>query len=151
MNDKPTNSSSKNLSGRTVAIILSTVWITLIVICLYVGAWPMAVGFLITLLFIPIIYYFSNLFGLILVGIPFLLLGGLLDFILPKRFKDFAKNKKLQPIILILPFLGLYGLLLIIFRDFVAVTAMSLALGLIFGLPALANWLLSRRKNKKPG
>jgi len=100
-------------------------------------------------LFIPVIYYFSSLFGLILVEIPFLLLGRLLDFILPKSFKDFAKNKKLQPIILILPFLGLYGILLITFRDFIAVTAVLLGLGLFLGLSALANWLLSRSKGKK--
>jgi hypothetical protein len=150
MNDKPTNSSPKNLSGRTVAIILSTVWITLMTICLCVGAWPMALGFLIAPLFIPVIYYFSSLLGLMFFGIPFLLLGRFLDFILPKRFKDSAKSKKLYPIVLILPFLGLFGILLIIFRDFVAVTAVLLALGLIFGLPAFAKWLLDRRKSKKP-
>src|ERR1700690_3859267 len=105
MNDKPTNSSPKNLSGRTVAIILSTVWITLMIICLCVGAWPMALGCLIVPLFIPVIYFFSRWLGLILVGIPFILLGRFLDFVLPKRVKDFAKNKKLHPIVLILPFL----------------------------------------------
>ena len=92
MNDKPTNSSPKNLSGRTVGIILLTVWVALMAICLCEGAWPLALGFLIAPLFIPIVHYFSRWLGLILVGIPFLLLGRALSFVLPKSFKDFAKN-----------------------------------------------------------
>ena len=154
MNEKPANSSPKNLSGRTVIIVLSAVGLILSAICFAVGAWPLAIGFL----FLPVSFliaaffaaFFFNLLGLIFVGIPFLLIGRLCDRIFPKRFKDFAKSKKLQPIILILPFLGLYGILLIIFRDFVAVTAVLLTFGFIFGLPAFAKWLLDRRKSKKP-
>ena len=154
MNEKPTNTSPKNLSGRTVAIISSTVGAILIITCLAAGAWQLAVGFLIAFLIfsiiVPVVYYFSSLLSMILIGIPFILLGRLCSRVLPKRFKDFAAIQKPHQIVFIFPLLGLYGILLIIFRDFVAVTGVLLVLGLIFGLPALASWLISRRKSKKP-
>jgi hypothetical protein len=152
MNDKPTNSSPKNLSGRTVAIIFSAVGAILIIVCLAEGAWQLAVGFLIAFLILPILlpifYFFSNFLGLILIGIPVILIGRLCGRVLPERFKNFAVSQKLYPIVFIFPFLGLYGIMLIIFRDFVAVTAVLLTLGIIFGLPALVKWLWSRRKGK---
>jgi len=150
MNEKPTNSSSKDLSGRTVAIIFSAVGAIFIIVCLAVGAWPVAVGGLITILLFPVAIFFCNYLGWVFVGIPILLLGRLCSRILPNSFVAFAANQKLHPVALMLPFLGLFGILLFIFKDFVAVVGVLMTLGLLFGLPALANWFFSRRKNKRP-
>ncbi len=150
MNEQPTNSSTKDLSGRTVIIILSAVGVILSAICFAVGAWPLAIGFLLLPVFFFIVAFFSNLLGWILVGIPLLLFSRLCSRILPERFKNFAANKQSHPIVLIFPFLGLFGILLIVFRDFFAVTAVLLTFGFIFGLPAFVKWLLDRRKSKKP-
>jgi uncharacterized membrane protein len=60
MNEKPTNSSPKNLSGRAVLIILSIFGLILTAICFVVGAWPLAIGFLLLPIFFIV---YSFLFG----------------------------------------------------------------------------------------
>jgi hypothetical protein len=145
MNEKPTNSSPKDLSGRTVAIIFSIVGAVLIITCLAVGAWPLAVGCLIAPLLLLIFVSLSNFLGRIFIGIPLLLLGR----ILPNKFTVFATTKKLHPIIVILIFLGLFGILLIVFRSLIGVIGGLAVVGFLLGLPWLADWS-RRRKSKKP-
>jgi len=149
MNEQPTNSSPKDLSRRTVIIILSAVGVILSVICFAVGAWPLAIGFLFLPVFFFIAAFFSNLLGLIFVGIPFLLLGRLCSRILPKGFVAFATTQKLHPIAVILIFLGLFGILLIVFRSLIGVVGGLAVVGFLWGLPWLANWS-RRRKTEKP-
>jgi hypothetical protein len=142
------NSSSGNLSTRTAVVILSTVWMALMIICLCVGAWPMAIGFLIAPLFIPIIFYVCNLFGLLIFGVPFIFLGKLFNRFLPKKFITFATTRRLHPIVVILIFIGLFLTLLIIFRSLIGVIGGLCVVGFLWGLPMLADWS-RRRKNKK--
>ena len=150
MNEEPANSSPKNLSGRTVIIILSAVGFILSAICFAVGAKPLAIGFLFLPVFFFIAAFFSNLLGLIFVGIPLHLFGRLCGHILPKRYVCFATTQNLHPFAVVVIFLGLFGILLIIFRSLIGVIGGLAAVGILLGLPALANWLFTRKKCKEP-
>ena len=78
MKGKQTDQSPGHLSNRTVAIVFSLVAIIFITVCLSVGAWPLAVGALIAIPLLPVMFYLLNLLGGVIFGPPIFLLFRLL-------------------------------------------------------------------------
>jgi MFS family permease len=133
-----------HLKPKTVLIILGFVALAFIVVCVSAGAWPLAVGMLIGIPLVPLVFSLLNLAG----AAVFALIGAILRRILPLRFRAFATERTLHPSVVVLIFAALLGVLLLVFRSVVGVIGGLSVVAVLVGLPWLAEWSRQRKLKK---
>jgi hypothetical protein len=133
-----------HLKPKTVLIVFGFVALAFIVVCVCAGAWPLAVGALIAIPLVPLLFLLVNLAG----AAVFALIGAILSRILPARFRVFATERALHPSVAVLIFAALLGVLLLIFRSVAGVIGGLSVVGVLVGLPWLAEWSRQRKLRK---
>jgi hypothetical protein len=133
-----------HLKPKTVLIIFGCVALAFTAVCVGVGAWPLAVGMLIGIPLVPLVFWLLNRVALLVFGFIALVLSR----ILPLRFRVFATQRKLHPAIVVLIFAALIGVLLLIFRSVIGVIGGLCVVGVLLGLPWLAEWSRQRKLKK---
>jgi hypothetical protein len=99
------------------------------------------------LIAIPLVPLVMWLLGLVGAAV-FALIGTVLCRILPTRFRAFSTQRDLHPAVVVLFFATLIAVLLLVFRDIVGVMGGLSVVGVLVGLPWIAEWSRQRKLKK---
>lgn len=133
-----------HLKPKTVLIVFGIVALAFIGVCASVGAWPLAIGALIAIPLVPLVMWLLGLVG----AAVFALVGTVLCRVLPARFRAFSTQRDLHPAVVVLIFASFIGVLLLVFRDVVGVMGGLSVVGVLVGLPWIAEWSRQRKLKK---
>jgi predicted ABC-type exoprotein transport system permease subunit len=136
-----------HLKPRTVAIIFGVVVVAILALLIGVGAWPLAVGLLIAIILLPLFFLAVKVIGMIVSVIIYILIR-LAIWPLPKKFRAYASTREQPAVVAVLIFAAMLGTLMLIFRSVIGVLAGLLIVGVLVGLPWLAEWSRERRLKK---
>jgi hypothetical protein len=136
---------SGHLKPRTVAIVFGVVIVAFLALCISVGAWPLVIGGLIAIILLPLFFLLIKVIAMILIGGPVYLLGQGVTHLLPRSFRVYASTREQPPWVAVLIFVAMVGILMLIFRSVAGVLGGLAVVGVLVGLPWLADWSRERR------
>jgi hypothetical protein len=136
---------SGHLKPRTVAIVFGVVIVAFLALCISVGAWPLAIGGLIAIVLLPLLFLVIKVIGMIVFGGIAYLVGLVVTHLLPRSFRVYASTREQPPWVAVLIFVIMVGILMLIFRSVAGVLGGLFVVGILVGVPWLADWSRERR------